>query len=61
MANYAVTFCQYHVYWVEANDESEAENKAYEEFRNDMTSPVANCSYDEVIVDEIIENEEEEE
>ncbi len=60
MAHYAVTFCQYNVYWVEANDESEAENKAYEEFKNEMTSFVAHTHYDEVIVDEIIENEEEE-
>ena len=60
MANYAVTFCQYNVYWVEANDESEAENKAYEEFKSDMTSSIAHTYYDEVIVDEIIENEEEE-
>lgn len=60
MANYAVTFCQYNVYWVEANDESEAENKAYEQFKSDMTSSIAHTDYDEVIVDEIIENEEEE-
>ena len=60
MAIYVVTFCQYNAYWVEANDESEAENKAYEEFKSEMTSSVAHTHYDEVIVDEIIKNEEEE-
>lgn len=60
MATYGVTFVQNHVYWVEANDETEAENRAYEKFKDDMMSSVANCTYDEVIVDEVIENEEEE-
>lgn len=59
MATYSAIFVQNHVYWVEADNESEAESKAYEEFKSDMTSSVANCIYDEVIIDEVSENEEE--
>lgn len=49
---YVVTFVQNHVYFVEADDECEAEDKAYEQFRSDMRTPIANTHYDEVIVEE---------
>lgn len=48
---YTVTFTQYHTYEVEAEDDCEAENKAYERFRNDMCNPVAHTWYDEVEVE----------
>lgn len=48
---YTVTFIQYHTYEVEAKDDREAENKAYEEFRGDMCKPVANTWYDEVEIE----------
>ena len=46
--NYTVTFIQYHTYDVEAEDDYEAENKAYKEFASDMRHPVAQTWYDEV-------------
>ena len=49
---YVVTFVQNNVYFVEADDECEAEDKAYEKFRSDMRTPIAHTHYDEVIVEE---------
>lgn len=57
MKNYIVTFAQYYTYCVEAENEDEAENKAYKEFKSDMLIPVANTRYDDV---EIECNEEDE-
>lgn len=51
MDKYNVTFTQNFVYAVEANDETEAENKAYELFQREMQRPIANTHYDEVSVD----------
>lgn len=51
MKTYTVTFTQYHAYEVDAEDEKDAENKAYREFRNDMYSPIANPFYDEVEIE----------
>lgn len=51
MKTYTVTFTQYHTYEVDAEDEKDAENKAYREFRNDMYSPIASAFYDEVEVE----------
>ena len=48
---YYVTFIQNHNYEVEADSESEAENKAYKEFASDMRYPVAHTWYDEVEID----------
>ena len=49
--NYTVTFIQYHTYDVEAESDSEAENKAYREFASDMRHPVAQTWYDEVEIE----------
>lgn len=51
MKTYTVTFTQYHTYEVDAEDEKDAEGKAYKEFRNDMYSPIATAFYDEVEVE----------
>ena len=48
---YYVSFIQYHNYEVEADNESEAENKAYNQFANDMRYPVAQTWYDDVEID----------
>ncbi len=48
---YTITFIQNHTYEVEADSESEAENKAYEEFASDMRRPVAQIWYDEVEIE----------
>ncbi len=62
---YYVNFIQYHEYEVEADSESEAEDKAYEEFASDMRRPIAQCWYDDVEIDcdkeDECEEEEEEE
>lgn len=49
--NYTVTFVQYYTYEVEAENDQEAENKAYEEFRADMCCPIAHTHYDDVEVE----------
>lgn len=51
MKRYIVTFVQYHTYEVEAEDEHEAENKAYKEFESDMYYPMANTFYDDVEIE----------
>ena len=48
---YTVTFTQYHTYDVEADNDYEAENKAYEKFRSDMCSPVGQTWYDDVEIE----------
>lgn len=50
MGKYNVIFTQYHVYNVEADNEDDAENIAYEIFRSDMRYPAAMTFYDEVEV-----------
>ena len=55
------SFIQYHNYKVEADNESEAENKAYNQFANDMRRPVAQTWYDDVEIDCDEEDEEDEE
>lgn len=55
---YRVTFCQYSVYDVEADSEDDAIDKGYEEFRVEMSRPIANTVYDEVEVEEIEEEDE---
>lgn len=47
---YLVTFEKYYTYEVEANNEDEAFDNAYEDFRCDMRYPVADTSYDSVEV-----------
>ena len=44
--NYKVIFEQYHSYYVEADSEEEAFNKAHDEFISDMQYPIANTRYD---------------
>lgn len=48
---YYVNFIQYNEYEVEADSESEAEDKAYAEFHADMCRPVVRTWYDEVEID----------
>lgn len=48
---YYVNFIQYNEYEVEADSESEAEDKAYREFHNDMCKPIAHTWYDEVEIE----------
>lgn len=54
---YKVSFVQYHVYEVEADDEDEAFHNAYDEFQSDMHCSIADTSYDYVEVE--CEDEEE--
>ena len=54
MAKYTVNFVQWHTYEVEADNVDEAIEQAGEEFRDDMSNPVANTLWDEMVV----ENEE---
>lgn len=53
MPRFNVTFTQYYSYEVEAENEDEAVNEAYGEFRADMCSPIADTHYDEAEVEEI--------
>lgn len=52
MKKYDVYFTKYYHYVVEADDEDEAFDFAYEDFVSEMRIPIADTSYDEV---EIIE------
>ena len=45
---YTVTFVKYYDYEIEANNENEAMDKAYEEYCNSMHSPIADTTYDDV-------------
>lgn len=42
-----ITFTQYYEYEVEANNEDEAFDKAYELYHAEMVSPIAKTHYDE--------------
>jgi hypothetical protein len=57
MAKFTVSFAQWNVYEVEADNVEEAIEQAEEEFESDMRDPIANIVWDEMIV----ENEEGEE
>lgn len=48
---YKVTFVQYHVYEVDADDEDDAFHEAYDEFQSDMRCSIADTSYDCVEID----------
>lgn len=48
---YKVTFVQYHVYEVDADDENDAFHEAYDEFQSDMRCSIADTSYDCVEID----------
>ena len=52
---YLVTFIKYMEYEVEADDETDAEEKAYALFCSDQRYPVADPHYDEVYCREIDE------
>lgn len=50
---YKVIFVQNHEYYVDAEDEDEAEKKAYAEFKQDMTRRSrAHDVYDDVIIED---------
>lgn len=51
MNKYMVTFTQYNDYEVEAHNEDAAFDKAYEEFRVDMSRPIARTWYDNIEVE----------
>ena len=57
MAEYLVTVTQYHEYWVDANNENEAQKLGLEEFEADMRRAVADIHYDEVDVELLEEDE----
>ena len=54
---YEVNFIQNWVYEVDAVDEHEAEEKAYREFSNQMSYPVAHTNYDDITI-ELLDDEE---
>lgn len=52
MSKYTVTFIKYYSYDIEADNEDEAIDLAYDEkFYPEMRSPIADCTYDEVEVE----------
>ena len=53
MKQYTVTFVQYYTYEVEAENEDEAFDSAYENFDVETHRPIANNWYDEVEINEI--------
>ena len=53
MAKFRVSFIQYHTYNVEADTESEAEDKAWKEFRSDMCGSVASTQYDNIEIEDL--------
>lgn len=57
MNKYTVTFVQYYDYEVDANNMQDAKVKAYRQFIDDVSSPTANCGYDEVIVERCEEDD----
>ncbi len=54
---YCVTFVQNNVYFVDADDDNDAERKVYDEFCSEMSYPVAHTHYDECDV-ECLDDEE---
>ena len=48
---YLVTVTQYHEYYVDAEDENEAQKLGIKEFKADMRRAVADIHYDEVDVE----------
>lgn len=48
---YLVTFTKHYEYWIEADDDQEAVDKGYEEFCRERKIPVADTSYDEILVE----------
>lgn len=52
MSKYTVTFIKYYSYDIEADNEDEAIDLAFDEkFYPEMLSPIADCTYDEVEVE----------
>ena len=49
---YEVTFVRYYEYEVEADDEWQAKQRAYDQFHSDMLSAIADTSYDDYTVEE---------
>jgi hypothetical protein len=52
---YNVTFYQYHTYEVDADNEDEAIDKAFDDFIDYMRRPTAHTDYDEVKVRKVNE------
>ena len=48
---YTVYFTRYYTYDVEADNEDDAFDKAYDEFSSDNRCPIADLSYDEVEIE----------
>lgn len=61
MKKFSVMFSQYTIYEVEAENEDDAQKKAYREFYNDMCAPVAHVIYDECEIKCLDEEDEDEE
>jgi len=59
MKEYLVVVTQYHDYYVDAEDENEAQKLGIKEFEADMRRAVADIHYDEVDV-ELVEEEDDE-
>ena len=60
MKEYLVTFTRYYEYYVYADNARDAEESAYEKFRERCLKPVANTSFDEVEI-ECLDGDDEEE
>ena len=54
---YRVVFTQYYEYEVEAKNDSEAHDKAHQEFAAEMRHPVANTVYDEMEIERLDDEE----
>jgi hypothetical protein len=59
MAEYTVTFIQYHTYTVDADNENEALSNAEKEFNADMRSAIAHTYYDDYEIEGGNEEEDE--
>lgn len=57
MNKYIVTFVQYYDYEVDADNKQDAKVKAYRQFTDDVSSPIANFDYDEVIIERCEEDD----
>ena len=59
MKEYLVTFIRYYEYYVDAENARDAEEIAYEKFRERCVKTVANTSFDEVEIECLDEEDEE--
>lgn len=61
MKRYTVVFTQYYEYEVKAHNEDAAFDEAYEEFRAEMSRPIARTGYDDVDIERILLDDDDEE